>query len=84
MPAGSSRPGEAGGANNMDNEGKPQKDLANELESLREEIAHLQSLIQNPIIESATPEITKDLDTGRGDALAARLARKRTLRHGSD
>lgn len=40
----------------MDNEGKPPKDLANELESLREEIAHLQSLIQKPIVESAPPE----------------------------
>jgi diguanylate cyclase (GGDEF)-like protein/PAS domain S-box-containing protein len=49
----------------MDNEGKPPKDLANELESLREEIAHLQSLIQNPIIGSATPEMARDLETGQ-------------------
>ncbi len=42
-----------GGAKTMDREGKPLKDLANELESLREEIAHLHSLIQNPIQESA-------------------------------
>jgi diguanylate cyclase (GGDEF)-like protein/PAS domain S-box-containing protein len=40
----------------MDDEGRPLKDLANELESLREEIAHLQSLIQNPIAESAKPQ----------------------------
>ncbi|MBN1566444.1 MAG: PAS domain S-box protein [Acidobacteria bacterium] len=43
----------------MDNEGKPPKDLSSELESLREEIAHLQSLIQNPIVESAPPEAAK-------------------------
>ncbi len=42
----------------MENEGKPQKDLADELESLREEIAHLQNLIQNPISEATTIEVT--------------------------
>ena len=36
----------------MDNEGKPLKDLADELESLREEITHLQRLIQNPVSEA--------------------------------
>ena len=30
----------------------PQKDLADELESLRDEIAHLQSLIQHPVTEA--------------------------------
>lgn len=43
----------------MDMEGKPIKDLANELESLREEIAHLQSLIQNPIPESPREETAR-------------------------
>jgi diguanylate cyclase (GGDEF)-like protein/PAS domain S-box-containing protein len=49
----------------MDDEGNPPKDLANELESLREEIAHLQSLIQNPIIESATSEVAKEAAIGQ-------------------
>jgi diguanylate cyclase (GGDEF)-like protein/PAS domain S-box-containing protein len=40
----------------MDNEGKPLKDLADELESLREEITHLQRLIQNPVSEAAPGE----------------------------
>ena len=39
----------------MDKEGKPKKDLAEELESLREEIAHLQSLILHPGAEAAAP-----------------------------
>jgi len=37
----------------MDTEGKPLKDLADELESLREEITTLQQLIQRPAGESA-------------------------------
>jgi diguanylate cyclase (GGDEF)-like protein/PAS domain S-box-containing protein len=41
----------------MDNEGKPQKDLADELESLREEICLLQSLIQNPLADTAQVEV---------------------------
>lgn len=47
----------------MDIEGKPQKDLANELEALREEIAHLQSLIQSPIIEPAPAEAANEAAT---------------------
>ena len=43
----------------MDTEGEPRKDLANELESLREEIAHLHSLILNPLIESVRQESSK-------------------------
>ena len=42
----------------MNNEGKPQQDLADELESLREEIAHLQSLIQNPTTSTSQIEVT--------------------------
>jgi diguanylate cyclase (GGDEF)-like protein/PAS domain S-box-containing protein len=41
----------------MDNEGKPQSDLADELESLRDEIAHLQSLIQNPLTDASQIEV---------------------------
>jgi diguanylate cyclase (GGDEF)-like protein/PAS domain S-box-containing protein len=40
----------------MDNEGKPHQDLTDELESLREEIAHLQSLIQNPVTDASQIE----------------------------
>ena len=37
----------------MDNEGTPLKNLADELESLHEEITHLQRLIQHPVSEAA-------------------------------
>ena len=37
----------------MDNEGTPLKNLSDELESLHEEITHLQRLIQNPVGEVA-------------------------------
>ena len=46
----------AGSATDMDTEGKPKNDLAKELESLREEIAHLQSLIQFPATQTSAPE----------------------------
>jgi diguanylate cyclase (GGDEF)-like protein/PAS domain S-box-containing protein len=45
----------------MDIEGKPKKDLAEELESLRDEIAHLQSLILHPVIEAPSLEYTADI-----------------------
>jgi diguanylate cyclase (GGDEF)-like protein/PAS domain S-box-containing protein len=41
----------------MDTEGKPKKDFGEELESLRGEIAHLQSLIQSSITETSLPAI---------------------------
>lgn len=41
----------------MDIEGKPKKDLAEELESLRDEIAHLQSLILHPVVEAPPSEV---------------------------
>lgn len=40
----------------MDTEGKPKGDLAEELESLREEIAHLQSLILRPLPDPSAAE----------------------------
>jgi diguanylate cyclase (GGDEF)-like protein/PAS domain S-box-containing protein len=43
-----------------DSEGKPKKDLAEDLESLREEIAHLQSLFMRPAAETAAPEVSND------------------------
>jgi diguanylate cyclase (GGDEF)-like protein/PAS domain S-box-containing protein len=45
----------------MGNEGKPPKDLADEMESLREEITQLQALIRNPSLREG-PE--KELDGG--------------------
>jgi PAS domain S-box-containing protein len=44
----------------MDTEGKPKKNLAEELESLRNEIAHLQILIKSPILETSPPEEPED------------------------
>jgi diguanylate cyclase (GGDEF)-like protein/PAS domain S-box-containing protein len=51
----------------MDTKGRPKRDLADELESLREEIAHLQSLIQAPVKQPAPPEAS-------GGAAAAEAA----------
>ncbi len=57
----------------MDSEGKPKKDLAEELESLREEIAHLQSLILNPPVESAKPEESRKAPTSEETRLPSSL-----------
>jgi diguanylate cyclase (GGDEF)-like protein/PAS domain S-box-containing protein len=43
----------------MNKEGMPKKDLARELESLREEIAHLHSLILCPVGEAPMPEVAR-------------------------
>ena len=44
----------------MDKEGKPKIDLADELESLRDEIAQLQSLIQIPASDVQAPSAPRD------------------------
>jgi diguanylate cyclase (GGDEF)-like protein/PAS domain S-box-containing protein len=41
----------------MDMEGNPKKDLAEQLDSLRKEIAHLQKLIQSPIMDALPPKV---------------------------
>jgi len=56
LPRGGDEDRRSGGAGNMDTEGRPPKGLADELESLREEITHLQRLIQRPISESASAQ----------------------------
>ncbi len=47
----------------MEKEGKPKKDLSDELESLRDEIAQLQSLIQIPASGIPSPSTPGDAET---------------------
>jgi len=46
----------------MDKEGKPKMNLANELESLRDEIAHLHSLIDIPAADIRAPSVPADVE----------------------
>jgi len=56
--------------NNMDIKGEPKKDLEDELESLREEMAHLQSLIQAPVKKSLQREDSNNVPAAETDAFA--------------